>query len=403
MSKLLTRVGGLILGLLMLWYLLPAPVSALGLGVAPPQITIIDAVSGQVYEENFAVYNTDELEGDYALSTEGDIADWVSFYRLEDPATPVETISISAKTYAWVKAKFSIPQEASEPEYEGVMYVTGEEMETGGQENMVNTVSVQLPIKVKIELAGTVPAEGEVTAINLDNREAGMPLSLEISFNNTGTVWARPRISMDILSGGRTVTNITHNQTRVETGKQQTIKLQWNTAGMKEGVYVADIQVALGSKVIEKKKLEFTLLPPVALTGVRRGELMSLSTDSTPGLGDTAKLQALFINFSRDPLRVKFIGEVYLNGKQVDTVESEEVTIMAGVKQKIDSFVTVAEAGQYEVKGYVDYGGERTDAMSVSFSVAGQGLGQKSILLLVLGLVGVSGAGAFVWVLRRRR
>lgn len=64
-------------------------VQAAGLGVSPPSFTIEDAMRGSEYEREIAVCYLSEEDTDYEFSALGPGREWISFYRAEDPLTPL--------------------------------------------------------------------------------------------------------------------------------------------------------------------------------------------------------------------------------------------------------------------------------------------------------------------------
>lgn len=66
-------------------------VQAVGLGVSPPRFTIADALRGGEYESTFTVLNLGEDDVDCVLSAIGPGREWMTFYRAEDPLTPLTT------------------------------------------------------------------------------------------------------------------------------------------------------------------------------------------------------------------------------------------------------------------------------------------------------------------------
>ena len=64
-------------------------VQAAGLGISPPSFTIEDAMRGSEYECEIAVSYLSEEDTDYEFSALGPGREWISFYRAEDPLTPL--------------------------------------------------------------------------------------------------------------------------------------------------------------------------------------------------------------------------------------------------------------------------------------------------------------------------
>ena len=60
-------------------------VSAMGIGVAPSEVSIENALRGGEAETSITIFNTGSEDDTFLLSASGDINGWVSYYNKIDP------------------------------------------------------------------------------------------------------------------------------------------------------------------------------------------------------------------------------------------------------------------------------------------------------------------------------
>ena len=68
--------------------------AGIGLGISPASITINNALRGGMYERTITIFNTGDEAGTFELTAEGECADWISFYKPEEPNTPITEVTI---------------------------------------------------------------------------------------------------------------------------------------------------------------------------------------------------------------------------------------------------------------------------------------------------------------------
>jgi hypothetical protein len=394
---------------LLLLCLLPASVAAIGLGVGPSVLEIEDALRGSVYYRTIQVGHTGEEGSNFSLSADGEISDWVSFYKSGEPDTPTDSIFIPAGETGYVRVKFTIPEDARNKTYEGRLYVgTIPSEEATGEVGQV--VKIKVPVDVTIEVIGSQILEGTVSKITAKDTEVGLPLNLEVGFTNTGNVNAQPDIGVRVVRNDETVAEFNHAQTSIKVDSSETIRVEWDTTGQEADDYSADVEVSLGGRVIAVVGgLMFKLLPPGTLS--REGELVSLDYKGQPEVETITKVQATFRNTGEVDTRAKLVAEVYRQDSLIDTLESEELLIPTGEEEILTAYFEPAQPGDYKINGHVMYEGKKTETMEISFTVGGEGaaveeggteLGQSSLIILIVAAVVVI-LGAIVYMVLRSR
>jgi len=341
--------------------------AGIGLGISPASITINDALRGGMYERTITIFNTGDETGTFELTAEGECADWISFYKPEEPNTPIKKVTIPGKGKASVLVKFDIPADVANANYTATIYARSIPKGGGGEGAVAHAV-IRIPSKVLIQVTGTQILKGSVKSITTADTEVGYPLKIKVVFQNEGNVIARPKIDVTITKTGEGVVDrFVHEETGINPGKEGTIKVLWNTTGRDTGDYVANVTVSLGDEVLATKDLHFKILPLGSLT--RRGVLHSLAIEGEPLVNIVIKLVANFENTGEIDTMAKFRGEIYHEGDLLDVLGSEEMFVESGETAKLVSYYKILEPGNYTIKGRVLYAGKETEEKEVSFSV----------------------------------
>jgi len=346
--------------------LCPTANAGIGLGISPASITISDAFKGGTYERTITVFNTGDETGTFELTAEGECADWISFYKPEEPNTPITEVTIPRKGKAKVLVKFDIPADIANANYTATIYAQSIP-EGGGGEGAVAHAVIRIPSKVLIQVTGTQILKGSVKSITAADTEVGYPLKIKVEFQNEGNVIAKPEIAVGITKNGEPVDSFVHDETGIKPDMTDTITVLWNTTGRATGDYVANVAVSLGEELLATKDLPFKVLPFGTLT--RQGVLHSLAIEGEPLVNIVIKLVANFENTGEIDTMAKFRGEIYHEGNLLDVLESDEMFVESGETAKLVSYYKILEPGNYTIRGRVSYAGKETEEKEVSFSV----------------------------------
>jgi len=347
------------------------PVAAIGIAVTPSHLEISDALRGGEFERNITIYNPDPEITSYTLSASGDAGLWISFFKQDDSTSPVDRVTIPGNENVRILVKFTIPQDAANGEHKATIIVTSVPAEeaSGGSGQVV---SLAAPVAVTIFVTGNQILSGVVNGISADDVEVKYPLRIKVQFHNTGNVVATPLITVKIATqDGTTINNFTSSEFNVKPQKHETILLEWDTTGKEPGDYIANISVTLGDSVIKQEQLNFAILPVGTLT--RSGSLTELKFGGEPGLGVLTAIQATFVNTGKIDTKAKFVGEVYHNDILVDTLQSEELLVIIGDVELLESYFKPDQPGEYRIKGYVIYEGKKTEEKEISFTITKDG------------------------------
>ncbi len=111
------------IGLLAATFLLPKTV--FGIGQVTEPIVVKNALRGQEVTATLTFINSKDTEITYGLMAEGDIAEWTTFYSVDDLdfVNPTKEIKISSAKTQNAIAKFTVPPDQPNGTYTGKVYV----------------------------------------------------------------------------------------------------------------------------------------------------------------------------------------------------------------------------------------------------------------------------------------
>ena len=349
------------LAILLAFTILSSPASAMGVG--PSQFKIEKAVKGTEYQKTVKIFNTDPTDSLIIITSSGEAASWVSAYPETDLTTAVNNFTLQGGKDILMLLKFRIPETAANGNYTGTLYVQTAPKAGAGMQS----VGMNVPIEIKIEVIGEQILEGLTRSITTRDVEINYPLEIKVEFENKGNVVAKPNINVEVKRGSEKVGSSKYTAEAVAPATWKTIPVELDTSSLLPGNYTADVSVLLGEKVVGTQVLSFSLLPLGTMT--RAGAFKSLSYTGEPAIGKLLKIVSVFKNTGKISTKANFVGEVYRGGELVDSLKSEEILVAVDSEEGLVSYLKVESAGDYRITGAVLYEGKKTDPRELSFKV----------------------------------
>ena len=339
-----------------------------GLGIGPAIIELDSALRGTSYQKILFIYNENDVDSIIDLDVIGVIKDWISFYELNDTKNSINVTLVKAHSVKEILTKIKIPENISNDIYNGtIMASVVPNVNLSGN---ASQVILRMPCLVSINVTGTENLNVTIEGMRIDKTEIGYPLDIIIDFLNTGNVIAEPKINVNITKDNIYIDRFSYQKDKIQPGAPCHTVVQWNTTGMVAGTYVANITITLGGKTILQKDIEFQLLPPGTLTA--NGTIKQLTYQGIPKKGNTIKIIAKFMNTGLIQTKAKFIGEVYINGQLVKTIESQELIVKKYTTRTLVAYLPIDRDGNYLIKGYVVYSGKTTPVVGLKFQIGMQ-------------------------------
>lgn len=241
-------------------------------------ILIENAVRGQEIKDYISVTNSENSETAIRLSAGGQIADWVTFYSVDDNdlTTPIEEIMVPAQNQKRAFVKFSLPADLANGTYTGLLTVSTKPASPTQSNKKVNVSMAQsIDREVTIKVTGKEIVKLDAVVFAEKNKIAiGTPLNIKVIYNNQGNIALKPDLQLKIteISSSKIVNNAIYlfpeTEKPIRALEERTIDniVQWQTAGQQLGRYQADVKVSLGKDVVKEEKFQFDIVNSEAAT-----------------------------------------------------------------------------------------------------------------------------------------
>ena len=296
--------------------------------MAPAYIEIEDRLRGGTYSERLILDNADSVDVEFALSAEGEVGEWVTFTSPEDRNEELTVVQLAAGRRTDVRVQFDVPRNVANGSYTGTVQVQSRRVGDGSGEGAGTGAGVGLGAQVNLsmQVVGTELRAGALVDARVEPTEVGMPGTFHATVRNDGNVQLRPVLTVAIVRNDEVVTELDTDDEfyPVDPEKQEDVIIDWDTSLQLGGDYVARFAVtdiAGGAdRAIGELDVPFRLEPRGTFT--RDGVLESLELVNQPELGGVAKLSARFQNTGQIETKAIFIGDLFVDGELVETIES---------------------------------------------------------------------------------
>ncbi len=353
-----------------------------GFGIYPSVIEWNDVVRGSEYFSDVVVLNGQDVDLNlsvsdgrmFLLSGSERIGEpnntWVTIHPVNDRTRQIDSITAPANSEARVVLRARVPPDAANGTYIGTVYFHAQRALPGSAiTGSGASVTLGVATDVKLVVKGAQRLSGAVTDVYVTDSEASYPLRLTTTFHNTGNVVARPQIDLSVKNAaGQPIGRAQFADWSFDPGENRSVSSDWDTTGVADGEYIAAVKVSLAGESIYERDLGFKILPRGTIT--RMGSLERLALEEMPRPGAVGRAVATFYNIGRIDSRTKFVGELYRGSTRIDTVSSEEKLVPYGEKADLEMFIRVSEAGEYTLRGKVNYEGKETETKEVDFVVS---------------------------------
>ncbi|WP_211531694.1 hypothetical protein [Methanocalculus chunghsingensis] len=345
--------------------LLCQPALAAGIGIGPNEVTINQATRGGTYERSLTIFNPADQGVNINVRTEGAAGDWIALYRLDNRQTEISELFIPARENVQLLFKVIVPEDTPTEMYQAriVAETQSEEAMAGGVGTVLRARSV-----VTIHVIGREIVSGKVEGISVANTETGVPLVIDVQFRNTGNVIVSPEIHSTIKKDGEVIGEARSSEKRVTPETIESILVEWSTEGLEPGTYTANVVGMLRGEQIASQEMDFEVFPYGQLS--REGTLSDLQYEGMMQTGVPIKLNGIFTNTGKIATRAVLNAEIYQNGNFINAISGDTVLVPVGGRSELFSYLTVAEPGEYQIKYWALYEGQRTEMKDVSLTVS---------------------------------
>ncbi|MCK4355398.1 hypothetical protein KAW43_03605 [Candidatus Parcubacteria bacterium] len=261
------KINNLILIIFVLSFALP--LSALAIGQVTKPIIIENILRDSQVTKILDLFNSENEEIFYGLKTEGEIADWVSFYKIDDInlENSITEIQVPAESYVKAIVKFTVPSDAPNGEYSGKVYIFTTPTKNKDTGEMSITVGQRIGREVSIIVTDEEILDFNTFIIPLKYGVGkNEPLKIKVIYNNQGNVSIKPDIQLKItqINTGKVVQSTViypypENENPVRPFERKVFEnlIEWPTDGKDNGRYLAELKVLLNNEVIKETDFRF--------------------------------------------------------------------------------------------------------------------------------------------------
>ncbi|MFH1890091.1 MAG: hypothetical protein ABIJ91_00780 [Candidatus Kuenenbacteria bacterium] len=245
------------------------PAVILALGQMSEPIIIENAQRGESYEQEIFIVNNEDNVAKVDLVAEGDIVGWTKFYAVGDFENVIDSTMLKALGSGKVMAIFSVPDDAANGEYKGVIGVVRKPGETtsGEEEDGSSTaVSQRIDREVTIIVGGEERVGLAVSVIpKTYDLKTGENLSIRLIYDNQGNVALKPQVDLKIKNDeGQTfysaIFPYSEEEPAVRSLAQYEVPaLEIPTTGLAKGKYRAELKFLHNGEIVFEKDFRFSV------------------------------------------------------------------------------------------------------------------------------------------------
>jgi len=320
-------------------------VYGVSIGVSPGTVNF-DNLLREGYAERTIRITTNSEEAIAAhYELEGDIAEWV---RFEPNSTNFE---ISINDPHELKIIIEPSNDARSDSYSGLInFVTDRFASTGSRAGGLVKAAVTLRLGATISDEETRACRAG--GFGFGDIEIGYPMELTYRINNDGNVRIKPIVSFEIWDQFQENVLYTSdlNSPEILPTVQQIVTEQISIPSLGTGQYWADIAI---DECGSTSKVNFDIVEKGGI--IDKGELIEIVNKPWAYVLEPVEIIARFKNTGKRTVSAKFVGDVKLDDKIVEVIDTAEIDIGVGEVTNIQHFFTPVSPGRYVVTGRIYY------------------------------------------------
>ncbi len=317
---------------------------AFSLGASPGNVNFRDVLRGGYAEDVVRISTNSDSNVTLTIDILGDKKDWIKI----SPASGSAVISRTSPLM--LKVMTTPAMDAANGEYTALIRIkASESSKIKGKMGSVALTSILL--KVNIGITGKEMRRCLLRGATINDVEEGYPIELTGRIINKGNVRIKPKIYLDVWDQEQE--NIVLSKTFYgdeilpTTGRDFLERINHN---LTRGQYWAYIRTA---DCEGRRVLTFNVVKEGEI--VDRGTLETLSSKVWAYAGELVRISALFRNRGPRSVKARFEGQVSLNNKIVELLNSETQIVPSGEEGALIVYFRPKKAGRYEITGRVRY------------------------------------------------
>jgi hypothetical protein len=255
------------------------PPVVFGIAMVTEPIVFKDVMRNSEITTSLYLINSENLANSknngvtYQLKAEGEIADWVKFYKSDDKKfeNPIPEINIPFGGHAEPVVLFSIPnaRKGTKP-YTGaivIMQLADDAKGAGINSNVAMSVSRNVSITMSDSDKGTIKFDTTIAPLKY-TVASGKPMQFKVFYNNQGNVSINPDIQFKVtnattgaLVGNTVIYPYPDNERAVMPFERKELAnlIEWPTVDRENGNYIVNAKVLLDGNTMSEQNINFTI------------------------------------------------------------------------------------------------------------------------------------------------
>lgn len=240
------------------------------IGIVNKLLEINNAIRGEVFEDELKIFNSENEEVKFELTSEGDIAEWITYYLPEDSENEITEILADPKSYTEAMVHITIPEDAANGEYNGKLTATLRPIEEEDDSEGSRTSVVQrLSRSVKVVVTDNENIILDVSIIpeTYDVKD-NQSLDVRLIHDNQGNIRLSPQIDLKIYAtNNEVVYNVIYpypeNEEPIKPGEIREIKgITLSTTDLEDGRYRVEMSFLHKGESVFVKDFKFNVGNP---------------------------------------------------------------------------------------------------------------------------------------------
>lgn len=368
------------------------------LGVNRVGLTYNDVLRGGYAEDNVIVTIGSEESIPVFYEAKGDIADWIRFNPLEGP------MLVNANNNGKLKIIVEPPSDARVGKYIGKVLIT-----TGSlgqvESSMGTNVEVAFEVKIEVIVSDTQILSCNSGGFEIKDSEIGDPVEFSATVLNNGNVRIKPLIEFRIFDQFQEnellkTTYLAKDEVLPTTSKEITDMLELN---LSEGQYW--IEMICPECSGDGSLMTFSILEKGGISDV--GEFVKFENEAWANTGELIPITAYFRNRGERSVLAQFKGTISKDGKIVQLLESDSITVAPQDTVPIEMFFKPDEMGQYKINGRFFYNNKITfqkgSVININPSSSSKNQNNEILLSIVFTIIIIVIAFLLFLIIRKKR
>jgi hypothetical protein len=345
-------------------------------GVSPPEI-YFNNVLRNGYSVRTMVISIDSPEPiTVEIKTRGEISDWLNFSD--------RIFNVSKDKPYQLRVSVTPPSDTPSGNYSGFLSIVTGGFGQGLEGQAVGIIRSAVEPFINVGVVDTEIIDCSASKFSVESVEKGDEIVFKLRVSNKGNIRMKPKINIDVWDQDQIsiIKNQDFQKQEILPTVEDEFVLRMNSGDLEIGQYFVEITVP---ECYSSETLTFDVLEPGALKS--SGILTSILVPKTVNVYETTQIIANFKNNGEKEVSSQFKGKVSREGKIIQILESEKVSVPVDSLDEFNFYFTPKETGKYVVSGRVYYSNKKTFELSSSFDVIGKKNYFSFFIYLVYGVL----------------